>query len=298
MSAFSKINLDKLPAPELIEELDAEVILAEMKVDLLARAPELTGVMALESSVAVKILEICAYRELLLRQRVNDAVRGNMLAYATGADLENLGAFFGVARGIIQEADPLVTPPIAAILEDDDRLRPRVQLALEGFTTCGTVGSYQFWSLSASPLIKDVSVSEPAAGQVQLTILSREGNGVTLQGLLDVVDAETQARRPLTDQVLVQSATIQGYTVEASLTLFEGPSSQLVMDAAEAAVEAYVEAHHRLGHDITISGLMAALHQSGVQNVALAQPAADLVIAPDTAAHCTNISIVFGGRDA
>ncbi|WP_456390236.1 baseplate assembly protein [Profundibacter sp.] len=297
MSAFAAINLDKLPAPELVEELDAEVILAEMKADLIARAPELAGALELESSLTIKMLQMCAYRELLLRQRINDALRGNMLAYATGSDLDNLGAFFGVARGVLQEADPLATPATAAILEDDNRLRSRIQLSLEGFTTCGTIGAYQFWGLSASPLIKDVSVAELAPGQVQLTVLSRENDGVAPPALLDAVDAETQARRPLTDQVLVQSAAIQNYTVEASLTLLYGPDSQLVMDAATDAVEAYVEAHHRLGHDITVSGLHAALHQSGVQNVALAQPAADLVIAPDTAAYCTNISIIFGGRD-
>lgn len=297
MSAFDAINLDKLPAPALVEELDAEVILAEMKADLIARAPELAAVLELESALATKLLQMCAYRELLLRQRVNDAVRGNMLAYATGSDLDNLGAMFGVLRGVIQEADLLTTPPTAAIYEDDVRLRQRIQLALEGFTTCGTIGAYQFWGLSASPLIKDVSVAEPAPGQVQLTVLSHEADGVATQVLLDAVDATTQSRRPLTDQVIVQTANIQNYTVEASLTLYEGPGSQLVLDAANAAVEAFVEARHHLGHDITLSGLLAALHQSGVQNVALTQPAADLVIGPETAAYCTNISIVFGGRD-
>lgn len=297
MSAFSAINLAELPAPNAVEALSFEGILSELKADLVALNPDLGGTLVLESEPIVKLLEIAAYRETVLRQRVNDAARANMLAFAVGSDLDNLGALFGVARGVIQTADSLATPPIEAILEDDVRLRARIQLSLEGFTTCGTVGSYQFWALSASALVKDVSVIETVPGQVQLTILSRDADGTAPQELLDAVEAETQKRRPLTDQVIVPGATIQNYTVEASLTLYDGPDSQLVMDAATGAVQAYVEAHHRLGHDITISGLHAALHQPGVQNVDLTQPAADLVIAADTAAYCTDVSITFGGRD-
>ena len=44
-----------------------------------------------ESDPAWTILEVAAYRELLLRQRINDASRAVMLAFATGADLEHLG---------------------------------------------------------------------------------------------------------------------------------------------------------------------------------------------------------------
>jgi phage-related baseplate assembly protein len=71
----------------------------------------------------------------------------------------------------------------------------------------------------------------------------------------------------------------------------------LVIEAANAAVSAFVEDNHRLGRDITLSGLYAALHQPGVQNVALASPAADLVVSTSKAAFCTGVSVVFGDRD-
>jgi hypothetical protein len=58
-----------LPVPDVVETLDYEVILAAMKADLAARAPELAAVLALESEPVVKLLEVCAYRELLLRAR-------------------------------------------------------------------------------------------------------------------------------------------------------------------------------------------------------------------------------------
>lgn len=282
------IDLSKLPVPKMVETLDAEVILAEMREDLIARAPELESVLDLESEVAAKILEVCAYREVLIRARINDAGRAVMLASSTGADLDNLGALLGVARQLAGD-----------ISEFDDDYRTRIQLALEGFSTAGPVGAYVFWGLSASPDVKDVGVASPAPGQVEITVLSRIDNGIPTAELIATVDAVLNADdvRPLTDQVIVQAAAITDYTVEASLTLFGGPDSDVVIDAAKTAVDAYVEARHRLGHDITVSGLHAALHQAGVQKVALTSPAADIVIAPNAAAYCTSIVIAFGGRD-
>lgn len=282
------IDLSKLPAPKVVETLDAEVILAQMRDDLIARAPELESVLDLESELAVKILEVCAYREVLIRARVNDAGRAVMLAFSTGADLDNLGALLGVSR---QSAGD--------ILEIDNDFRTRIQLALEGFSTAGPVGAYVFWGLSADPDVKDVAVTSPAPGQVEITVLSRIADGSPTEELIAVVATKLGADdvRPLTDEVLVRGATITAYTVEAELMLYGGPDSDVVMAAAETAVETYVENRHRLGHDVTVSGLHAALHQAGVQNVTLTAPTSDIVIAPGAAAHCTSIAIAFGGRD-
>jgi phage-related baseplate assembly protein len=91
------IDLSKLPPPELIEELDYEAILAEMRNKLRELLPEWTGY-ELESDPANKVLEVAAYREMLLRQRVNEAARGVMVAFATGSDLDHLAAFYPETR--------------------------------------------------------------------------------------------------------------------------------------------------------------------------------------------------------
>ena len=70
-----------------------------------------------------------------------------------------------------------------------------------------------------------------------------------------------------------------------------------VLVAAQAALARYITEHKQLGHDITLSGLYACLHQSGVQKVALASPLADIVIAPSEAAHCTGVQIDLGVTD-
>lgn len=299
MSAFTAIDLDQIPAPEIIEALDFEAVLSALKTDLLIREPDLALVLDLESEPITKLLEICAYREVLVRQRVNDAARGVMLAYAVGADLENLGALFGVTRLVVQEGDDQAIPPVPEILEDDTRLRGRIQLALEGFAAAGPRGAYLFWGLSASALVKDVSVTSPSPGEVRISVLSTEGQGVPDQALLDAVDTTLNDEdvRPLTDHVTVYAAEILTYTIDATLTLYEGPDEAVVLGAAQAAIDAFVAGNHRLGHDINLSGIYAALHQAGVQNVALAAPLADLEVGDTQAAFCTGITLTVGGRD-
>ncbi|MCK9911337.1 hypothetical protein MXD81_19455, partial [Microbacteriaceae bacterium K1510] len=83
------------------------------------------NVAMLESDPAVKIAEAAAYRETLIRARVNDAVRAVLLAYAHGTDLDHKGVDFEVAR-MVMGADPDTGAPI---MEDDERLRRRQQLA-------------------------------------------------------------------------------------------------------------------------------------------------------------------------
>ena len=299
MSAFTAIDLSQLPAPDVIEALDYEAILAALKADLIARDPELADALALESEPLTKLLEVCAYRETILRARVNAACRAVMPAYATGADLDHLASFYGVRRALVSPGDPTATPPVAPVYESDERLRARAQLALEGYTSAGPVGAYTFHALSASPQVLDVGVTSPDPGDVLITVLSTEGDGTPSAELLGTVAAAVNGEevRPLTDRVTVQAAAIEPYSVEAALTFYAGPDPDAVTAAALAAAEAYTAARHRLGHDVMRSGLIAALHQPGVHHVELSAPAADLIIGPDTAAHCAGITLTNAGTD-
>lgn len=298
MSNFSPIDLSQLPAPDVVELVDFEQLLAERKAYLVSLYPAeeqaaVAAALALESEPLNKLLQELTYRETILRQRVNDATRATMLAYATGADLENLGALLDVERLVITPADPTTVPPQVAVYEAESRYRQRIQLALEGFSTAGPVGAYTYHALSASALVKDVAISSAVPGVVTVTVLSTQGNGVPDAALLDTVELALNDEdvRPLCDTVELAAAAIVEYQVTAELTFYTGPDMNLVKAAALAAATLYVADHHRLGHDITRSGLFAALHQPGVQNVVLTSPAADVVIGANSAAFCTAISV-------
>lgn len=91
------IDINKLPAPQIVEELDYETILTAMRAKLAELLPDWTA-SDLESDPANKVLEVAAYREMLMRQRVNESVRACMLAFARSTDLDHLAANFGVER--------------------------------------------------------------------------------------------------------------------------------------------------------------------------------------------------------
>lgn len=291
------INLAQLPAPNVVEPQDYEVILAEMLADLRTRAPEYNALV--ESDPAYKVLEVAAYRELLIRQRVNDASRSVMVAYAKESDLDNLAALFDVKRQIVTPGDPDARPPIEDVMESDERLRQRVHLSLEGFSTAGPIGAYIYHALEASGEVKDVSVSSPSPGEVVVTVLSEDGNGTPSPDLQNAVLTRLNREdvRPLTDRVTVQAAQVTEYTVDARLTFYNGPDMGVVAEEARKNVADYVTNQHRLGYDIALSGLYAALHQPGVQNVQLNSPAADIIVTPAQAAYCAEINVVKGGLD-
>lgn len=297
MSAFTQIDLSTLPAPDVIEELSFETIFAAMLADLQARDPVFDAL--LESDPAYKILEVAAYRELLVRQRVNDAARAVMLAYATGTDLDQLGALFGVERFVVVEADPEAVPPIAAVLESDTEFRRRIQLSLEGFSVAGPEGAYIFHSLSAHPDVLDVSATSPDPGEVLISVLSRVGNGQPTTTVLNAVNAalNDDAIRPLTDLVTVQAATKVDFAVTAALYTYPGPDSSVVLTAATAALNDYITSVRKVGFDITLSGIYAALHQPGVQRVSLTAPTANITINETSYGHCTAKTITLAGTD-
>lgn len=296
------VDLSLLPPPSVVEPLDYETILATIKADVLALAPELADVLALESEPITKLCEVAAYRELLLRARINNAARATMLAHAERGDLDNLAALFGVTR----------LPG-----EQDVRLRQRAQLSLEGYSTAGPTLSYVFHALTAATAVRDVWVDSPVPGTVRTVVLAEESadypRGVPSQELLDAVQANISAddKRPLCDTALTVAAQVLDYEVEAVLVFQAGLGlgEQVLLDAATTAGLQYAEEQFRLGHDITVSGLKAALRQPGVSRVNLISPPMPdtddveqqdilIAVARDQAARCVALTVMSGGGDA
>ncbi|RIA33507.1 phage-related baseplate assembly protein [Stenotrophomonas sp. AG209] len=294
MSTFTAVELSKLPVPDLTEQVSFEQSYADLKATLYLLAPEYAAL--LESDPMSVLLQVCAYREVHLRESFNVRGKGNMLAYAGGADLDNLGAFFGVVRQQITPAEPKTNTP--AVMESDVELRRRIQLAPEGYSVAGPEGAYLFHALSADPDVLDVSAMSPTPGEVLVTLLSRSGDGVPSSGLVERVAAALMDGnvRPLTDLVTVRAAEIMRYTVKAEIVTYAGPDAAVVLEEANRRLRAYVDESHRLGRDVPRSGLYASLHVEGVQRVNLIEPVDDLFIANHQAAHCTAFDIVHVGN--
>ncbi|QSH40926.1 baseplate J/gp47 family protein [Lentisphaerota bacterium ZTH] len=288
MTNFNAIDLSLLKAPEVLEKLNFEQILAEILADLKRRFPEFSAIT--EADPAYKILEAAAYREVVIRQRVNDAAKANMLAYATGSNLDHLGALFNIKRHVVIEA----TNESTATYEDDTALRQRILLALEGITTAGSKESYIFHALSACGKIADASVYSPRPAEVAVTLLSRENNGIPSEETLSKVRARlgSEKVRPLTDKLTVQAATIQSYNVAATLKIKPGAASSLIIAEAKKELRAYAQRSFKLGATVALSGIYAALHQvAGVEKVTLATPKTNITTKVNAAPLLETVTI-------
>lgn len=296
------IDLSLLAAPTVIESLDYESILAERKAYFVSLYPadeqaNITATLSLESEPIVKLLQENAYRELLLRSRVNNAAIAVMLAFAKDSDLDQLGANVDVERLIITAADDTAIPPVDAVYENDDDYRYRIQLSFDAYTTAGSTESYIFHGRSADGDVKDINPISLVPGVVTVYVLSRTGDGTASEELIAKVDAALNKEkiRPMTDQVTVQSAAILNYTVDAELVLFQGPDQTVVKAAALNALAEYTDAQRKIGYDITLDGIYKALRQTGVQKVNLTNPTSHISIGYGQAGYCTAMNITIAG---
>lgn len=274
-------ELAGLPTPQVLETLRFEHIFDALLRDFRLRYPQYSALLA--SDPAIKLIEVAAYRELLLRARINEAARANLLAFAVGNDLEHLGAFYGVTR----------LPQ-----EQDEPLRRRIRARIMGFANAGGAAHYRYWALSASPEVADVAVDSPGPGRVRISVLPTGHSDTVPEALLETVRATVLRDdvRVLTDTVEVVPVRLVPVTVSAQIWLypdtpmavFEALAQRLTRELAQAAV---------LGWDLTQSWLIAQLQQPGIHKVALIHPDADIRIHSTQAVRLTDVQLSFAGRD-
>lgn len=295
------IDLSQLPSPTIIEALDFEIILTDVKVVMIAAFPDdeqpaVAAALSLESEPLTIIAQAMAYRELLLRQRINEGAAACMLSHATGDDLDNIAANLDTERLIITEA----TDTADAVTESDEALRLRAQAAFEGMSVAGPSAAYEYFARSASGQVADARATSPSPAEVVVAVLSTEGDGTASTELLSTVAAAVNDEevRPLGDRVTVQSAEIVEYEIDATLYLYPGPESEPIINAAMAALKAFLaDNDKKIGRDIVRSAISAALHVQGVQRVVINTPADDLQIDNTQAARNTGYTVDNGGTD-
>ncbi len=298
------IDLTQLPAPSVVEVLDFETILAKRKAHLVSLLPEaeraaVTALLELESEPATKLLEENAYQETILRNRVNEAGKAVMLAFALDGDLDQLGANVNVARLVITPANPNALPPVAAVMEDNDAYRLRIQEAPDGLSVAGPKASYEFHARSSDGRVKDASATSPAPASVTVTVLANNDTGIADAALLAIVARALNAEevRPLGDRLTVQAAQVIDYQIEATLFIGVGPEVPILLDAARANAVRVSQPRRPLGHSIYRSACSAAVHVEGVRKVVLSSPAADIELNATQAARCTAIKLNVVVRD-
>ncbi len=251
-------DLTQLPPPSVVELLDFETILQLHRADLLARYPAAEAVIDLESEPLVKLVEAHAYRELLYRARVNDAARAYLLAYATGADLDHKGAFYGLGR---------------MVGESDERFRKRIQLRIAALAGNGTRDHYELVAMSASANVHDAIAIQPEPGRVRvlLWLVDFVQAAATQSTVLAALNADDA--RPLGVPVSVALAQPKLINITAHIRREPGAPVNLATQL-QAALAPALASYARLGRAVPRSWITTRLHVQGVASVIYPDPAA------------------------
>ena len=258
----------------IIEKLSYEEIFSRMKEELVNRDTSFTALV--ESDPAIKILEVAAWRELLLRERINEAVKSNLLKFATGEDLDNLAEFYGAER---QDG------------EEDERFRKRIKARIVGSSTGGSKEHYRFQALSADSRVKDALVESKVPGKVQISIVSTQlsTTGIALEELLEIVKKQVTRDdiRVLTDTVTVIGCNITEIDIHSRMSI----SPVISKEEIKKQFIKKFEANRRLGWNVTRSWIIANLFVEGVENVELIEPKEDIVILGNECANLRKLKI-------
>ena len=274
-------DLASLPAPAVIEPLSFETIFEELQTEFQSRYPDYSALLA--SDPAIKLLEVAAYREVLLRNRINEAAKASLLAFATGSDLDHLAAFYGVTR---------------LMDESDEALRLRTRQRIIGFANAGGAAHYRYWALSASPEVADVEVDSPEPGRVRISVLAKGEEQTVSNAVLNAVRAVVLRDdiRVLTDTVEVVAAELMPVTVHARLWLY--PDAPLeTLAAIQAVFASTLAAYAGLGWDLTRSWIVGQLQRAGVHKVDLLSPTTDIRVAANQAVRLLSLNLEFAGRE-
>lgn len=305
------IDLSRLPLPDVIESINFEDILEKRQARLLELYPEdertaVAELLALESEPLTKYLQENAYREMVLRQRINEAAAAGMLAANFGADIDGVAGRYETQR---LEG------------ETDERLRERTQLAFYQVAAAGPADRYRRVALDAHPDVVQVDAWQERPGVVRIALLTRHtlpradandeqlaiGHALfqqpddtamaTIVGPATGIAANAAKARLLADDVQpvgvdlrIGVADIATYRIAATLVVPRGPDPQRLLAAAHDQLAGYLQAA-AFRVDVHRQALHAALLPEGARTVELAAPADALPRGPGQLAVCTEVAI-------
>jgi phage-related baseplate assembly protein len=282
---MSVIDFSGLPFPNIIDPLDFETIRADTEADLIERFPAIAPVLQLESAIVVKLIQAFGVREVLLRQRVNDGLKGVLTPFAKGADLDNVAARNGTFRLVVRpEQDGL-----PAIMESDAALLRRYLLGFER-PSAGSAARYLYEAWKAWPQNADKSLGLWDAKVNGHAVHGRRGDTDVVIigpfGRLPTQEEKAAVRaailapdvRPEAVAVTLLDGRRVEYAIDLAIDIPPGPSPGLV--EADTADRVMREAERRtvLGGEIP-PGLMPGVAYG--ENVIKVTDLAPVAIAPD-----------------
>lgn len=279
-----QLNLANLPPFKLLEA-DYEAELDALRSGIVAKFAEkgiTYDVGNLETDPVMILAQEFAYRKLLTVGQINDAGKQMSLQFSYGPALDHLAATqfadLDIARLVVgQDADG------NAIMEEDGRFRDRIALAPQ-VRSPGTLGSYEFWAMTAAPDVVSVRALNYASGlvspgQIRVVVYGGEDEAANVEKIREVV---TDRRVKLgTDDVSVAAAIPVPVDISAVLDIKRGPDPAIVVAEAQASLDVYRESIQVIGEMMARSGIIASVNVGGVVRATVSSPESDVIPPPD-----------------
>lgn len=184
--------------------------------------------------------------------------------------------------------------------ESDEELYSRLRGSLEGFTTAGTSGSYEYQAMQYNSRITSVKAVHTGDGQVGVTFLTDSGIPTEdeIAGMQDWLGGDEI--RALTDQVTVAAPEQVPFTI--ALTYYGAknpePGGKTLEELVTNAVDEYVTWQTQaLGRRINPGKLSNMLYQAGAGYVVITQPTAQELAETACAVLSGTPSLTYGGGD-
>lgn len=288
------VDLRTLPAPQVIEPLDFEAILARKKASFQSlwqairqANPQIDlpdyDVLILETDPVTILLEQSAYDELLLRSRINEAAKANLIAFSIKDDLVHLAADHGLEK----------LPG-----ETDEKLRERIVLADQGQSCAGPAEWYKLKARSVSADVRDVAVYRPGSGPaLELAILSFSNGGVAPDALIAQVAAVVTADDVRGDNDIVTVVRAVEETVPVTADMWLLPDTPLsVLDGLPAVVAKAWDQEGGIGFDLLRDWIKARLMVGGIYKAVVTSPAVDKIAGDSRAYALGPVILNFKGR--
>ena len=269
------MDISKLPAPEFLE-LDVDVITA----DIIAEYERLSGKPLYPAQADRLMIDVITYREVLIRNEINEAAKQNLLAFARGVMLDYLGDFFGVVR--LEN-------------ETDEQLHNRIQLAPESYATTGARQAYRFHTFSTDASIIDCEAVRGGSGKIFIYILTANGapSDALIQAVLD--NTSDEKKRPLSDIVQVIAGEPLDVKLAIKITPFATANPQAVLKTAKKQAQDYADRIKlKLGGDVVPSQIIDELSGDGVWQVSVVSPSRPIIVEPWQLANFTSITVTLG----
>lgn len=234
------LDMSQIELPDAVEELDYETLRLAWLTDYAARMGVSVSSLDVNDPI-VKGLEVGAYREMLVRARINDAVRRTMLASAYGPGLDDLGAdpLYNTPRLILDPGDPDAVPPVPPVKESDDDYRARLALAPAALSVAGPANAYEVRAKGAHGDVVDVAVTSPNPCEILVEVLHNSADPDILTDVADALTANTV--RPIGDRVTVVAAIKQTSSIDITVYVGEGPDLAAIEAASQARIDKLIQ---------------------------------------------------------